>query len=164
MRITWVNQTQKPIPKAFLSRCLISIIKQLKSKKRWSSAATELVLVFVSPNEIRKLNSKFRNKNKPTDVLSFAAIEEGSLGELVFCPQILNSQAIEVGHSYSWELAYMLLHGVLHLLGYEHESSDKDAREMYRLQDRLMQHLRKTLNVRRNRTRRSQKKLTRNRK
>lgn len=98
-----------------------------------------LTCVFVGASEIRRLNREFRHKDKPTDVLSFAPTEAGSLGELVFCLEVIERQAREHGLSSRDELTYMLIHGILHLLGYEHEKSDKAARLMYRLQDRIFE-------------------------
>ena len=103
---------------------------------------------------MKSLNGQYRKKPRPTDVLSFAGADPGSFGELIFCPQVLEKQAIDNKHAYKWELAYMLVHGVLHLLGYDHEKSDKEARKMYRLQDELFEKLRKSAHVRRNRSRR----------
>ncbi len=74
-------------------------------------------------------------KNKPTDVLSFDPIEPDDLGELVLCPSVLRKQAKEHKLKYEIELGYMVIHGVLHLLGYDHEKTEKEAKKMFRLQD-----------------------------
>ncbi len=86
---------------------------------------------------MRRLNKTFRGKDYATDVLSFDATDPESLGELVLCPEVIQRQAKEHELSDFAEYAYMVLHGILHLLGYDHEKDDKAAREMYRLQDKI---------------------------
>ncbi len=105
-------------------------------------AATELTVVFVLEKEGRALNKNFRRKIYATDVLSFAPSENGSLGELVFCVPVLRRQAREHGLSLRDEFLYLLIHGVLHLLGYDHERSAGSSRSMYRVQDAVFARLR----------------------
>lgn len=99
----------------------------------------DLVIVFVANAEMKKLNHHFRDKNKVTDILSFADADEDSLGELVICFPQIQKQAQEHGLTIQQELAYMLIHGVLHLLGYDHEQSKKEAKLMFALQDRIFE-------------------------
>jgi probable rRNA maturation factor len=113
----------------------------LKKLKKWQNAH-EVTLVLVAALEGKKLNRKFRNKNYATDVLSFAPTEAGSLGEIVICIPIIKKQARAHGLRVEDEFLYMYIHGLLHLLGYEHEKNDKQARRMYRLQDQLFEDLR----------------------
>ena len=123
------------IPKRFLERALSfyeSKITKLNSNK-------ELVLVFVTAKEMKKINHQFRGKNKVTDVLSFSPSEKSSFGELIFCSQQIQLQAKLNSWSYQKELSYMLLHGILHLLGYEHEGDEKKAKKMFRLQDSIFE-------------------------
>ncbi len=87
------------------------------------------------------MNHEFRGKDYATDVLSFDSLEPTSLGELVLCPEVLKRQAQEHGLTYQQELGYMLLHGVLHLLGYDHETNPKDAEKMFALQDAVFETL-----------------------
>ena len=101
----------------------------------------ELVLVFVDEQGIRDLNLEFRNKDKPTDVLSFAPVEESCLGELIFCSQVITENAKDHKLSFEAELGYMCLHGILHLLGYEHETNEEEAKEMFRIQDSVFEKL-----------------------
>jgi len=76
-----------------------------------------LSLAFVSKTEMQKLNKKFRGENKPTDVLSFEGINE-----VVICPEVVKEK--------KEDMIKVFIHGILHLLGYEHEKSEKKAREM----------------------------------
>lgn len=97
-----------------------------------------LSIVFVGEKEIQKLNNKFRNVNKVTDVLSFPMEEEGGIdfpnfeedlyiGDIVICTKRAKEQAKMYGHSYKRELAFLSLHGFLHLLGYDHiEKADEE--------------------------------------
>lgn len=101
----------------------------------------ELSLVFVKPAQMKKINFQFRRKQYVTDVLSFEGPSGQELGELVFCWAKIESQASEHGLSPEQELTYLMLHGVLHLLGYDHEGSRHEARIMLDLQDRIFAQL-----------------------
>jgi probable rRNA maturation factor len=79
-------------------------------------------LAFVGKAEIKKLNKKFRQKDKPTDVLSFDLSEEGYLGEIVICPEVVKEK--------NEEIIAVFVHGILHLCGYDHEKSKKEAMKM----------------------------------
>jgi probable rRNA maturation factor len=104
-----------------------------------SGAGAFLTLAFVGESRGRKLNKQFRRKDYATDVLSFVSDRPGQgLGELVFCVPVLKKQALEQTHSFQAELNTMLVHGFLHLLGYDHERSKKDHQEMMGLQEKLL--------------------------
>lgn len=103
--------------------------------------AKELTVVFLSSAEMKKINSQFRKKNKPTDILSFASHDPLSLGELLLCIDVLKKQAKSQKHSLKHEITYMLIHGFLHLLGYDHELSKKEEKLMFRLQDECFEEL-----------------------
>jgi probable rRNA maturation factor len=93
------------------------------------------VTVAVVPDaRVRELNRRYRRKNSPTDVLSFPAEEPGQLGDVVIALGVARRQAAGAGHSLSTEFRILALHGLLHLLGYDHE---RDAGEMSRLERRL---------------------------
>ena len=89
----------------------------------------EVTVLLCGDDRIRELNRTFRRKNKPTDVLSFPAGEnaEGAAGDLAISVETAALQAAEHGHSLIDELRILLLHGVLHLAGFDHEA---DAGEM----------------------------------
>lgn len=101
-------------------------------------------MVFVDPDEMQKMNQQYRGKDYATDVLSFETVEPMGLGELVICPQVVYEQSTRTGLSKRDELAYMVLHGVLHLLGYEHEGSAAKAKRMMTLQDKIFHACRKS--------------------
>ncbi|TEB07214.1 Endoribonuclease YbeY [Pelotomaculum schinkii] len=102
----------------------------------------EVSLVLVDDTYIRSLNSEYRGIDSPTDVLSFAMLEgealpgqeeELILGDVVVSVQTARRQADEYGHSFRRETAYLTAHGVLHLLGYDHQ--EEEGREMMRLKE-----------------------------
>jgi probable rRNA maturation factor len=109
--------------------------RRLTKANQKKELAKELVVVFVDKEEAQRLNFQFRGKNYATDVLSFSSIAGDAIGELVLCPDILQLQAREIGWSFRNEAAYMCLHGLLHLLGFDHEKSERQARRMFSLQD-----------------------------
>lgn len=127
------------MPRKWVKTCLELTQKEL-FKKKMKIHQESLTVVFLDSAAAKKMNQKFRGKNYATDVLSFAGDQE-SLGELIMCPQVLTKQAKEHGHSFKAELGYMLIHGVLHLLGYDHEKSKKEATVMFQIQDQVFDRL-----------------------
>jgi probable rRNA maturation factor len=95
--------------------------------------AESLGVRFAGDREVRRLNRTYRDKDKPTDVLSFPG-EEGHLGDILISVPVARRQAAAAGHSVERELKVLLLHGLLHCLGYDHET---DGGEMDRLERRL---------------------------
>lgn len=92
-----------------------------------------LDLLLVNDPEMKTINLNRRNKDKTTDVLSFPLIDlallipEQDLGEIVISIDFLEKQALEVGHSNTEEFYRLLVHGILHCLGYDHETTETDA-------------------------------------
>ncbi len=119
-----------------------------------SAARGEVAIALVSDAHSQKLNSHYRKKNAPTDVLSFPSTgsrtpadgsripDPGSrhrsplLGDIVIATGTARRQARDAGHSYQAELRVLALHGLLHLLGYDHDTSD-DRGRMMRVETRL---------------------------
>jgi probable rRNA maturation factor len=111
----------------------------------------DLSVAFVSSGVIKKLNRKYRKKNKITDVLSFSELKNQkkelkikktekniNLGEIIICPQEVNKNAKKFKSKFENELYQVLIHGVLHLLGYDHEKSEKHANLMEKKQDNYL--------------------------
>lgn len=97
---------------------------------------TEVSLSFVSPEEIREINRDYREKDAVTDVLSFPQYNDQEeikqepyvcLGDVIICPERAREQAEEYGHSYTREMVYLMVHSMLHLLGYDHMEEDEKA-------------------------------------
>ena len=91
----------------------------------------------VGQAEMKRMNRQFRGKDYATDVLSFDSMDPTSLGELVLCMPVIRRQARRTGLGERGELGYMIVHGVLHLLGYDHETNTSDEAKMFALQDAL---------------------------
>jgi len=90
-------------------------------------------LVFVDEQTIQQINHTYRRKNRPTDVLSF----EG-LNEIFICPQMVEKQARRISSPFKSELMRVLLHGILHLGGFDHEKSKKEADKMEEKEKQLL--------------------------
>ena len=100
-----------------------------------------LSLSFVDGPAMARLNKKYRGKNKPTDILSFETDHPHSLGDLVICTPVLRAQARDQGHDVETELAILLVHGFLHLLGYDHERSKGAALLQARAERKILKAL-----------------------
>jgi probable rRNA maturation factor len=98
----------------------------------------ELSVRITSAREMQALNRRFRRKNKSTDVLSFPSTLPGSAGDIAIAREIAAKNADELGHSLTTELKILILHGLLHLAGYDHES---DNGEMTVRESQLRQEL-----------------------
>ena len=109
--------------------------KALKAIGKNESSAT---VAFVSDKRIRELNRQFRGIDKATDVLSFPAEEESNLGDVAVSVETATTQARENGLTLDKEIAQLILHGLLHLSGYDHET---DNGEMNRLELKLRRKL-----------------------
>ena len=105
-------------------------------------------VTIVNDEEIHKINREYRKVDRPTDVISFAFLDdknEGklvgdapiSLGEIIISYEKAESQAIEYGHSIDREMSFLFVHGLLHLLGYDH-MKEEDEKVMFGLQDQIL--------------------------
>ena len=111
----------------------------------------EISVSFVDSEEIHALNLSYRGKDKPTDVLSFPMAQEDEtgdidpgngavlLGDIVICAEKAISQALEYGHSPEREFAFLAVHSTLHLLGYDHETSEADDAYMQKKQKEILE-------------------------
>ncbi len=92
----------------------------------------EVAVLVASDAFVRGMNARFRNKNQSTDVLSFPDGEDGRLGDILISAARAERQAKEYGHSIEAEIKTLVLHGFLHLAGYDHETDDGEMRAMER--------------------------------
>jgi probable rRNA maturation factor len=124
------------------------------------SALAELSMLLVGKAEMAELHQRWMNLSGPTDVMAFPMeeAEDGGvlaggrpdsppggpelLGDIVLCPQIASEQAVAAGHSVLDELQLLTVHGVLHLLGYDH-AEPVEEREMFALQERILEEFRR---------------------
>ena len=125
-------------------------------------ASAELGIMFVGDQGMRGLNRRYRGKDRTTDVLAFPMREAFTphvsrrtpdmLGDVVISVPTAWRQAKEAGRSLDEELAWLLVHGILHLCGYDHERSEKEARRMHRRERMILRSIAR-LPKRANRTR-----------
>lgn len=145
MKVVIVNDSKNDIKPKELQVLIDKICDYFLAKKIRNKALLrlkkELSIVFLSTAEMQNINKQFRKKNKATDILSFVSHDPQSLGELLLCLDVLKRQAVKQRHSLKNEITYMLIHGILHLLGYDHELSAKEERLMFRLQDACFEEL-----------------------
>lgn len=131
LEVLFYNFTNQKIPnKDFFKRNLRNFLKKLKEKER-----VEISLIFVPPKKIKKLNYYWRKKNKATSVLSFPTqlnfylkkgiknkkiLERKDLGEIIFCPAVVKTQAKQEKINIEEKYRQLLAHSLLHLYGYSH--------------------------------------------
>ncbi len=141
MKVEIINRSGcRIISHVFVKKWVQRIFKELK-KRQIAFSNQQLNLVFVHSLEMKRLNRKFRSKNKPTDVLSFAGVDAFShkqieLGDIVLCTQYIKQMKQGPVRE---RTAYAILHGILHLLGFEHEKDPQEAKRMYHIQDQIFE-------------------------
>lgn len=102
-------------------------------------------VIIVSLDKIHELNKTYRNIDRPTDVISFALEDDETfvktdyrvLGDIYICLDKAREQAIEYGHSFKREICFLSIHGLLHLLGYDHMAPE-DEKVMFGLQEKIL--------------------------
>ncbi|MBE6712908.1 MAG: rRNA maturation RNase YbeY [Ruminococcaceae bacterium] len=107
----------------------------------------EVSVTLVSAEEIRELNKAWRGVDRPTDVLSFPLEEEAlfcervtCLGDVIVCPAVIAAQSAEFGTTYRQEFCLMVIHSVLHLLGWDH-AEENEKKEMFEKQEKILRSL-----------------------
>jgi probable rRNA maturation factor len=112
----------------------------------------ELSVLLVSDRRIQQLNRQYLARNRPTDVLAFAQWEGGGealhpdwLGDVVISAETAEEQAAQEGTGLNQELDLLLVHGILHLIGYEHTGASEEAAVMGRKQRQLLRRIQKSL-------------------
>ncbi len=101
--------------------------------KREKLENVEFNIIFVDINKIHEINKTYRGIDRPTDVISFALednmdikLDHRLLGDIYICLERAHEQAIEYNHSYLRELSFLMIHGLLHLLGYDHMEPEEE--------------------------------------
>lgn len=141
------NLTTNSIDEAFIKNVSRKVLKREKKTEAGLSIA------LVGSGTIRQLNKRYRRKNKVTDVLSFSeprgffkrfkgnfVQKNVGLGEIIICPSEVKKNAKKFGVDFKTEFARVLIHGMLHLSGYDHEVSLKKAKEMERKEGYYLSH------------------------
>jgi probable rRNA maturation factor len=135
----------RDITKKFVKEATDKILKELGLDN------VEVSIALVGDERIRELNKYWRKKDKPTDVLSFPIDEKPPgyryriLGDVVISIPYAKRQAEEIGFTPKEEILRLLIHGILHLLGYDHEKDEKEAEIMFNLQDKIFDKLKNNL-------------------
>lgn len=113
-----------------------------------SEENSELSVLFVDDEEMHKMNREYRGMDRPTDVLSFsmgegegAEINSWLLGDVIISLDTASRQAEEKGHDFIKEILILLTHGILHLLGYDHEKSPEYAEKMRQKEKEILDNI-----------------------
>lgn len=130
MKIAIFNNTEENITD--LEKILKKVFKNIKNKNSCS-------IIFVSDEEIKDLNNRYRNINNKTDVLSFPNEDktDKTLGDIFISLNVAKTQAKEYKHSLNREIAFLAVHGYLHLIGYDHNTKEEE-KEMIELQEQIL--------------------------
>jgi rRNA maturation RNase YbeY len=145
------NLTTNPVDEGFLKKVAKIVLEGEKQEIR------ELSIALVGQGKMRELNKKYRRKNRVTDVLAFPEIKvlkekfkvgpaqrTQGLGEIVICLREVKKNAKKFGSNFEAEFARVLIHGILHLLGYDHEISPEKAKAMEEKQERYLSQILKS--------------------
>ena len=136
------NLTNRGVDTTNMERVIKEVSKELDVSNGIVS------FVFVDNERIKEINKTYRNKDSETDVISFAFMDEEinpatdftNYGEIYISLEKAESQSIEYGHSFDRELCFLTVHGLLHLLGYDHMKKE-DEIKMFGLQDKILNNL-----------------------
>jgi probable rRNA maturation factor len=126
------NLSAIPVDKEFLKKIAKIVFKEEKKNN------LELSIVLLSRAKIKEINKKYLGRNYSTDVLSFSLVGKSQprqqikniFGEVIICPVEVLRNARKIGTDFKKEIAKVLIHGTLHLLGYNHEKKEKEAKMM----------------------------------
>ncbi|MEE8738541.1 MAG: rRNA maturation RNase YbeY [Bifidobacterium sp.] len=142
MSVEVTNETVWRIDPKVFSEMGLWVLEQMKV-----STHSDLTILFVDPDPIAHLHMRWMSLQGPTDVMSFPMDElrpgdgktavEGVLGDIVICPWVAAQQASAAGHSTMEEMLLLTIHGILHLLGYDHVNEQQE-RQMFGLQRQLL--------------------------
>lgn len=142
MSVDVSNETVWTIEPKLFSDLGIWVLDQMRV-----STQSDLTILFVDPEPIAEMHAHWMNLEGPTDVMSFPMDElrpgdgktvmEGVLGDIVICPWVAAQQAAAAGHGVLQEMMLLTIHGILHLLGYDHVNPEQE-RQMFGLQRQLL--------------------------
>ena len=130
------NQDKTKVPSE-IEKLLQRVVECAAELEGYSGG--EVSIALVDNEQIKKLNIKYRDKNEATDVLSFPIGDE-ILGDIVISAERALQQAEDYGHSFAREIAYLTVHGVLHLFGYNHYG-EEEKKMMRQKEERVLAQL-----------------------
>jgi len=130
MKVNFFNNTNLDVKK---------YQKIIKKALRNEENDKSMEVIFVSPEEIKNINANYRKIDKATDILSFPNddVNDSSIGDCFINLERAFSQADEYGHSIEREVAFLAVHGYLHLIGYDHDTKENEE-EMFRIQEEIL--------------------------
>ena len=146
MTIEIQNFTARKIDENFLEKIIHTTI-QFEKKQKDDKIYMSVALVGVGRME--SLNRRYHKEKRATDVLSFSGGKDFMvpkrfgkyLGEIILCPKVIQKQALRTKVAFEKEFAHVLVHGTLHLLGWEHERSDAAAVKMHTMEEKMLKEL-----------------------
>ena len=150
-RMIYFTNEQEIFPIGYSLKMLIRRAVIASLEYEGFGADTEVSVTFTDNEGIRAINSEFRGIDAPTDVLSFPLTDyeevdfpvadepTSSLGDIVLSLERADEQAREFGHSFEREVAFLTVHSMLHLLGYDHINSEEEDAEMRRRQREILE-------------------------
>ena len=153
LKVYFENE-QELIPLTYKTKMLVrAAIEETLDYEQYGNVC-EVSVSFTDNAGIWELNKKFRGIDRPTDVLSFPLFDYageseeppvdelmGMLGDIVLSLEQAKAQAEEYGHSFEREVAFLTVHSMLHLLGYDHETGEEDEADMRRRQSEIMERM-----------------------
>lgn len=131
MNVNIINQIEEQVSEEVIHKVL-----DVASKKLTLSNYS-INIILVNNEIIQNLNQSYREKNVPTDVLTFPDGTLHNLGDVFISIDKVHAQSKEYGHSFERELAFLTIHGLLHTLGYDHHTAEEET-EMFALQEELL--------------------------
>lgn len=150
-RMIYFTNDQDKLPVTYKLKMLMRRAVEATLEHEQYSNPCEVSLTFTDNEKIHELNKQYRNVDRPTDVLSFPLTDYSgeseepladepvvSLGDIVISLEKAKEQAETFGHSFERETAFLCVHSMLHLLGYDHETGEADEQDMRRRQHAIM--------------------------
>lgn len=137
MQLLYTDEENSHLTYEFFMKIAEAVFDYLNNKEN----QYEISLLITNDETIHLLNKEYRQKDKPTDVLSFPMEDDIMLGDIVISLDTAKKQALERDINVDREVAFLFIHGLLHLLGYDHETSAEDEKEMFALQEEILKKL-----------------------
>lgn len=137
MKILYTDEMNCGLTYEFFTKVAESVFNELDMQDN----QYEISLLLTDDETIRQLNKEYRNKDKSTDVLSFPMEDDIMLGDIAISVDTAKRQAEDAEINLDRETAFLFIHGLLHLLGYDHETSQEDEAEMFALQEKILKKL-----------------------
>ncbi len=136
MKILYTDEVNSNLTYEFFIKIAETVFDYLRIDANY-----EISILVTDDKTIHHYNKEYRGKDKPTDVLSFPLEDDIMLGDIVISLDTAKRQALEYDIMLDREAAFLFIHGLLHLLGFDHERSIEDEKEMFLLQEEILKKL-----------------------